>query len=148
MGIVLSMFSALVISRYLTLMLFMHLGSQETRNTIGEAKERKPIDFLGRRKICFIISIVLIVIGPVDHGYPVRNRKRRSELQPGVQGRYFHQCDLQRGYEPSLISIHKVKPVVQEVTGDADIQTQKVTGTNQVIIKTRTLDPGREKRSE
>ena len=34
----------------------------------------------------------------------------------------------------------KVKPVVQEVTGDADIQTQKVTGTNQVIIKTRTLD--------
>ena len=26
------------------------------------------------------------------------------------------------------------------MTGDADIQTQKVTGTNQVIIKTRTLD--------
>ena len=33
----------------------------------------------------------------------------------------------------------KVKPVVQGVTGDADIQTQKVSGTNQVIIKTREL---------
>ena len=38
----------------------------------------------------------------------------------------------------SIVDIDsKVKPVVQEVTGDADIQTQKVTGTNQVIIKTR-----------
>ena len=34
----------------------------------------------------------------------------------------------------------EVKPVVQSITGDADIQTQKVTGTNQVIIKTRALD--------
>ena len=41
----------------------------------------------------------------------------------------------------SIVDIDsKVKPVVQKVTGDADIQTQKVTGTNQVIIKTRTLD--------
>ena len=33
----------------------------------------------------------------------------------------------------------KVSPVVQEVTGDANIQMQKVTGGNQVIIKTREL---------
>jgi len=32
-----------------------------------------------------------------------------------------------------------VKPVVQEITNDANIQTQKVAGTNQVIIKTREL---------
>ena len=33
----------------------------------------------------------------------------------------------------------KVSPVVQEVTGDANIQMQKVTGGNQVIIKTRDI---------
>ncbi len=33
----------------------------------------------------------------------------------------------------------KVVPVVEEITGDADIQTQKVEGTNEVIIKTKTL---------
>ena len=33
----------------------------------------------------------------------------------------------------------KVKPVVQEVTGDANIQATKVSGSNQVIIKTREL---------
>ena len=34
----------------------------------------------------------------------------------------------------------KLKPVVEEVTGDANVQFQQVVGSNQVIIKTRTLD--------
>ena len=34
----------------------------------------------------------------------------------------------------------KVKPVVMEVTGDANVSMQKVVGSNEVIIKTRTLD--------
>ena len=39
----------------------------------------------------------------------------------------------------------EVVPIVSEVTGDNDIQTQKVAGTNQVIIKTKELDlAGRE----
>ena len=33
-----------------------------------------------------------------------------------------------------------VVPVVAEVTGDNDIQTQKVAGTTQVVIKTKELD--------
>lgn len=33
----------------------------------------------------------------------------------------------------------KVVPVVENVTGDAQVQTQKVAGTNEVIIKTKTL---------
>ena len=34
----------------------------------------------------------------------------------------------------------KIVPIVEEVTGDHNVQTQKVAGTNQVIIKTTTLD--------
>ena len=34
----------------------------------------------------------------------------------------------------------QVKPVIQEVTGDAEIQASKVAGSNQVIFKTRSLD--------
>ena len=34
----------------------------------------------------------------------------------------------------------KVVPIVSKITGDADVQTQKVAGTNEVIIKTKTLD--------
>ena len=34
----------------------------------------------------------------------------------------------------------EVVPLVEEITKDADVQTQRVTGTNEVIIKTRTLN--------
>ena len=34
----------------------------------------------------------------------------------------------------------QIVPVVEEVTGDKNVQTQKVADTNQVIIKTVTLD--------
>ena len=34
----------------------------------------------------------------------------------------------------------KVIPVVEDITGDANVQAQKIRDTNQVVIKTRTLD--------
>ena len=34
----------------------------------------------------------------------------------------------------------KVVPVVEKITKDANVQTQKVDGSNAVIIKTRSLD--------
>ena len=34
----------------------------------------------------------------------------------------------------------KVVPVVEKVTGDADVQTQKVAGTSEVIIKTKNAE--------
>ena len=37
----------------------------------------------------------------------------------------------------------EVTPVVEEVTGDKNVQPTKVVGTNQVVIKTRTLLSGR-----
>lgn len=137
MGIVLSMFSALVISRYLTLA-FYALFARD-KKYYGEAKERKPIDFLGRRKICFIISIVLIVIGPVTMG--IQSATGNGALNYSLEFKGGTSTNVTFNEDMSIVDIDsKVKPVVQEVTGDADIQTQKVTGTNQVIIKTRTLD--------
>ena len=104
----------------------------------GEAK-RKPIDFLGRRKICFIISIVLIVIGPVTMG--IQSATGNGALNYSLEFKGGTSTNVTFNEDMSIVDIDsKVKPVVQEVTGDADIQTQKVTGTNQVIIKTRTLD--------
>ena len=137
MGIVLSMFSALVISRYLTLAFYAFFARD--KKYYGEAKERKPIDFLSRRKICFIISIVLIVIGPVTMG--IQSATGNGALNYSLEFKGGTSTNVTFNEDMSIVDIDsKVKPVVQEVTGDADIQTQKVTGTNQVIIKTRTLD--------
>ena len=86
-----------------------------------------------------VISIVLIVIGPVTMG--IQSATGNGALNYSLEFKGGTSTNVTFNEDMSIVDIDsKVKPVVQEVTGDADIQTQKVTGTNQVIIKTRTLD--------
>lgn len=137
MGIVLSMFTALVISRLLT-NAFFALGLKDEK-FYGRQKERKTIDFLAKRKICFVISLVLVIGGPVamliySNGSEGKALNYSLEFMGGTSTSVTFNEDL------SIADIDsQVKPVVQEVTGDANIQTQKVAGSNQVIIKTREL---------
>ena len=82
---------------------------------------------------------MLIVLGPVTMG--IQSGSRKGALNYSLEFKGGTSTNVTFNEDMSIDDIDsKVKPVVQEVTGDADIQTQKVTGTNQVIIKTRTLD--------
>ena len=65
LGIVLSMFTALVISRLLV-NAFYAVGLRDEK--FGKQKERKTIDFLGKRKLFFTISVILILLVPVGMG--------------------------------------------------------------------------------
>lgn len=137
LGIVLSMITALIISRLLV-NAFYTLGFQK-ESLYGKYKERNVIDFVGKRKIFFGISIVLLLIGPAAMIISSVNTGKalnyNLEFMGGTSTNVTFNEDL------SIADIDsKVKPVVQGVTKDANIQTQKVTGTNQVIIKTRDLD--------
>ena len=60
-GIVFSMFTALVISRWLVKALY-GLGFQD-KKFYGEKKERKSVNFLGKRGLFFGISLAVIVAG-------------------------------------------------------------------------------------
>ena len=136
MGIILSMFTALVISRLLMNAVYA-LGVKD-KKFYGETKQRKPIPFLKYRKVFLTISILLILSGPVSMGiFQATTGKALNyslEFMGGTSTNVTFNEDL------TIAQIdQEVKPVVQSVTGDADIQTQKVTGTNQVIIKTREL---------
>lgn len=136
MGIVLSMFTALVISRYLMLA-FYSLFARD-KKYYGETKERAPINFLSRKNLFFVISIVLILVGPVFMG--IFSAKGDGALNYSLEFKGGTSTNVTFNEDLSIGDIDSdVKPVVQEVTGDANIQTQKVSGTNQVIIKTRTL---------
>ena len=61
LGIVISMFTALVITR-LILNAFYAVGLQSEK-LFGRARDRKPVNFLSRKAVFFAISIVLIVAG-------------------------------------------------------------------------------------
>ena len=136
LGIVLSMFTALVVSRLIT-NAFYAVGFRDEKY-YGRQKERKTIDFVGRRKIFFTISLILILVAPVGMGiFSAKDGKALNyslEFMGGTSTNVTFNEDL------SIEDIDKeVKPVVQEVTGDANIQAAKVAGSNAVIIKTRSL---------
>lgn len=136
LGIVLSMFTALVVSRLIT-NAFYAVGLRDEKY-YGRQKERKTIDFVGKRKIFFTISLILILVAPVGMGiFSAKDGKALNyslEFMGGTSTNVTFNEDL------SIEEIDKeVKPVVQEVTGDANIQAAKVAGSNAVIIKTRSL---------
>jgi SecD/SecF fusion protein len=136
MGVVLSMFSALVLSRILSYM-FYGLGVRD-KKYYGEKKKRSPVRFLQKKAIFLVLSIVLLIMIPVGLAYQSSSRGSSLNLSLDFIGGTATTVDF--GEDISLNDLDdKVQPIVQEVTGDANIEFQKVTSSNQVIIKTREL---------
>lgn len=136
LGIVLSMFTSLVISRLLVNALYA-VGFKAEK-FYGRQKERKAIDFVGKRKIFFTISIILILLAPVGMGiFAAKDGKALNyslDFMGGTSTNVTFNEDL------TLAEIDKeVKPIFKEVIGDADIQASKVAGGNEVVFKTRSL---------
>lgn len=136
LGIVLSMFTALVVTRLLINAIYA-LGLKSEK-LYGSIKERKSIDFLSKKAVFIGVSLVVIVAGFVFMGINKVNTgdmlNYSLEFKGGTSTNVTFNEDLSIGDIDS-----NVVPVVEVVTGDGNVQTQKVTGTNEVIIKTRTL---------
>ena len=130
------MFTALFVTKF-TLNTLYNLGFQDQK-FYGIRKEKKALNFLGKRNICFIISAVMILAGVAGM---VMNKS-------SIGNAFNYSLDFQGGTSTSVtfnedMSLERISsevvPVVESITNSADTQTQKVAGTNEVIIKTRTL---------
>ena len=136
LGIVLSMFTALFVTKAILNALY-NLGLDDPK-FYGISKEKKAINFLGKKNLCFIISCAVIVAGWVMMG--VHGAGGDGVLNYSMEFKGGTSTNVTFNEDMSLEDISsKVVPVVTKVTGDAEVQTQKVTGTNEVIIKTKTL---------
>ena len=136
LGIILSMFTALFVTKAILNALY-NLGLDDPK-FYGVSKEKKAINFLGKKNLCFIISCVVIVAGWVMMG--VHGAGGDGVLNYSMEFKGGTSTNVTFNEDMSLEDISsKVVPVVTKVTGDAEVQTQKVTGTNEVIIKTKTL---------
>ena len=136
-GVILSMFTALVVTRII-MNAFYGLGLRDVK-FYGKAKQLKTINFIGHAKLFFGISAVVIIAGFVGMG--VYGAKSGQALNFSLEFLGGTSTTVDFNQEYSLEEIDsEIVPVVSEVTGDHDIQTQKVDGSNQVIIKTRSLE--------
>lgn len=137
LGIVISMFTACVISKILVNAAY-GLGMQDEKY-FGRAKELKTINFVGRRKVFFAIAIVFILSGPA--AMLINNGMGNGALNLSMDFSGGTSTDVTFNEDYTIDQIDtEIKPVIQDVIGDAEIQAQKVAGGTEVIFKTRALD--------
>ena len=91
-----------------------------------------------KRKVFFAVSALLIVASLAVMGMNASQGKGAFAYSLEFEGGTSTNVTFNEEYSIDEID-EKIVPVVEEITGDNNVQTQKVAGTNQVIIKTVTL---------
>ncbi len=138
LGIVVSMFTALVITRMIVYA-FYAVGIRNTKLYGWIKEERAPIDFLGKRKIFFAVSVAVILVGFVFMGVNAGTGKGALNYSLEFKGGTSTNVTFDKAYTLKEIDETMI-PDLEKVTDDPNIQVQTVANSNQVIFKTQTLD--------
>ena len=138
LGIVVSMFTALVVTR---IIIFSFYGLGIRKKTVyGRIQApRKPIDFLGKRRVFFVISILLCISGFVGMGVNHARGIGAMNYSLDFAGGTATTVTFDKEYTLDEIDSQMI-PELEDITGDNNIQVQTVKGTNQVVFKSQTLD--------
>ncbi len=135
LGIVLSMFTALVVTRFI-MQAFYALGIKDAK-WYGMARERKPIDFLSKKGIFFGVSILVIAAGFVVMG--INKAGTGDMLNYSLEFKGGTATTVMFNEYMTLEEANdRVVPLIEELTGSA-VQVQNVQETNEIIFKTNTL---------
>ena len=136
LGIILSMFTALVITRLITSILY-GIGLQSPV-LYGKAKKVKKFDFIAKRKIFYGISCAIIVAGIIVMAINASAGKGAFNYSLDFVGGTSTTVTFDKEY--SLAELESgVKEDIKSAAGINEVLIQTVTGTNQVIFKTSTL---------
>ena len=136
LGVALSMFTALVISRLLVNACYA-LGLQDARY-FGKAIKFNLLPIVEKRKLFFTIAIVCMLSGPVFCA--INGARGEGALNLSMEFRGGTSTDVTFKDSFTIEEIdEKIKPVIQDIIGSAEIQAQKVSGGNEIIFKTRQL---------
>ena len=137
LGIILSMFTALLITKFL--LNALHALGVQSPKAYGVAKEKKTLQILSRQKVFFGISIAVILAGFVVMG--VNQASGKSALNYSLEFVGGTSTTLTLNEDMPIEQIDSdIVPLIENITGDGNVQTTKVAGSNQIIIKTRTLN--------
>ena len=137
LGIVLSMFTALVITRFLLNALYA-IGVRNPK-AYGIIKMPNTLQILSKRKVFFAISAAAIIAGFVVMG--VQQGTNGAPLNYSLEFVGGTSTTVTLNEDMSIEEIDAdIVPLIEDITGDGNVQVTKVAGSNQIIIKTRTLD--------
>lgn len=135
-GIILSMFTAMVVTRVLLHLLYS-IGLSDIK-WYGVGKIRDSINFLSKKAIFFAVSILIIAGGLVTLGVNKSNKGNILNYSMEFVGGTSTTVTFNEDMTIEELDA-KVVPEIEKITGDGAVQTQKVSGTTEVVIKTRSL---------
>lgn len=136
LGIVLSMFTALFVTRWL-LRAFYAIGFTSEK-WYGVGKEHKALDFVGKRWVYFAISLVLIVGGFVMMG--VNKAQTGNPLNLSLDFVGGTSMTVTFNEQKSLSELETdIIPEMEKIAGSA-VQPQPVQNSTDVVFKTNALD--------
>ena len=136
-GIVLSVFTALVVSRLLMELMY-NMGCKKV-GFYGVQKERKTIDFLGKKVVWFAISVIAIVASIAAMIIGSATGKGAFNYSIEFKGGTSTTVTFDKEYSIDEFN-DNIKPELAKVIGNNDIQGQKVTNSTQYVIKTQVMD--------
>lgn len=135
LGIAVSMFTALVVTRYI-LYAFYAIGLKSEK-FYGVGREHKTLDVLSKKGIFFGISLALIIAGFVIMG--VNKGTTGDALNYSLEFKGGTQTTVMFNEKVGLETANeKIVPEIERITGSA-VQIQTVQDSNEVIFKTSTL---------
>lgn len=136
-GIFLSMFTAMVISRIFVYLLY-NIGFKDIK-FYGKHKVRKTINFVGKKATFFTIAIIIALSGVITMVALSATGKDALNYSVEFKGGTATTVDFEQEYSINDFN-DKIKPVIAEIIDDNDIQGQKVNLTNKFVIKTKDID--------
>jgi len=136
LGIGLSMFTALVVTK-LILYAFYGIGIRDEK-WYGVAKERKSIDFLGKKKWFFSVSTALVIAGFVVMGIYKANTGDMLNFSLEFKGGTATTVTFEKAMTLEEVT-RDVVPFVEDITKSA-VQIQTVQNSNEIIFKSSSLN--------
>ena len=135
-GIVLSMITSLLVTRFV-LNLFYEFGCKK-EGLYGVTRPRPSMGFVGRRKLWFAISGVVILVGVAF--FVIHGAKGDGVLNFDLEfsGGSSTKIEFSKDYSVDEIE-DSIIPIIKETTGVKTVQQQKVKNSNQIIFKTQVL---------
>ena len=144
LGIVLSMFTAMVITR-IVMNGFFALGIRAEK-FYGRQKKAKVFNFTGRKAIFFAISIVAIGAGIIAMSVNGATGKHILNYSLDFTGGTSMTIPFNEYVDTKGEGGNELRALITEKGGTTDIQLQNVQDSNEVIAKTPVLD--KEKRAD
>ena len=136
LGIILSMITALFVTRNILNALYA-IGFKDVK-FFGKGQEKKPINFLSKKKIFFSASVAVIALGIIV--MVISKAKTGTPLNFSLEfmGGTATTVDFTAELDRDTVD-NQLVPKIENIIGDPNVQWTAVNDTNQIIFKTKTL---------